>query len=92
MKGKSYLVAVDYATNFFDISLLPNKRSATIVTDTKRIFFKFGITMKVVSDNGPEYIGKDYRLFGRQQDFKHDSSIVLITQNLMNKSNKPFRR
>ena len=72
----------------FDIILLPNKRSATIVTDTKRVFSKFGITTKVVSDNRPEYIGKDYKLLGRQWDFKHDSSIVLITQNLMN---KPFR-
>ena len=40
---------------------------------TKRIFSKFGIPKKVVSDNGPEYIGKDYKLFAKQWDFKHDS-------------------
>ena len=27
-----------------------------------------------MSDNGPEYTGKDYKLFGKQWDFKHGSS------------------
>ena len=40
LKGKSYLVVVDYAINFFDITLLPNKESPTAVTHTKRIFSK----------------------------------------------------
>ena len=26
-----------------------------------------------MSDNGPEYIGNDYKLFAKQCDFKHDS-------------------
>ena len=66
LKSKSYLVVVDYTTNFFDISLLPNKQSATIVTHVKRIFSKFGIPKKVVSDNGPKYTGKDCKLFAKQ--------------------------
>ena len=65
LKGKSHLVLVDYTTNFFDVSLFPNKRYATVVTHPKRIFSMFVIPKKVISDNGPEYIGKDY---------KHDSS------------------
>ena len=40
LKGKSYLVVADYAINFFDITLLPNKESPTAVTHTKRIFSK----------------------------------------------------
>ena len=27
-----------------------------------------------MSDNGPEYIGKDHELFAKQWDFKHDLS------------------
>ena len=71
LKGKSYLIAVDYTTNIFYISLFPNKRSATVATHTKRILSKFGIPKKVVSDNGPKYIGKDSKLFAKQWDFKH---------------------
>ena len=69
LKGKCCLVVVDYTANFFYISLLPNKRSAT-----KRIFSKFGIPEKVVSHNESEYIRKDYKLFSKQWDFKHNSS------------------
>ena len=89
MKGKSYLV-VDYSTNFFDVNLLPNEQSATVVTHLKRIS-KFWILKKAVSDNGPEYIGKDYKLFAKQWDFKQDSSS-LITKNLMDKLKEPFRQ
>ena len=89
LKSKSYLV-VDYTTNFFDINLLPNKRSATIVTHLKRIS-KFGILKKALSDNGPEYIGKDYKLFAKQWNFEQDSSS-LITKNLMDKLKEPFRQ
>ena len=74
LKGKSYLFVVDYTTNFFYIVLLPNKRFATVVTHTKKFFSKFEIPKKVVSDDRPEYIGKDYKLFLKQWDFKHDSS------------------
>ena len=74
LKGKCYLVVVDYTANFFYISLHPNKRSATVVTHTKRIFSKFGIPEKVVSDIESEYIRKDYKLFSKRWDFKHNSS------------------
>ena len=81
LKGKCYLVVVDYTANFFYVSLLPNKRSATVVTHTKRVFSKLGIHEKVVSDNESEYIRKDYKLLSKQWDFK-----------LMDKSNEAFRR
>ena len=74
LKVQSYLVVVDYTTIIFDISLLPNRQSATIVTHTKKNSSKFGIPKKVVSYNGLENIVKEYKLFAKQWDFKHDSS------------------
>ena len=38
--NKSYLIIVDYATNYFDISMLSDKKSSTVATHTKRIFFQ----------------------------------------------------
>ena len=35
--AKDYLIVVDYTTNFFDISLLPDCQSSTVVTHIKRI-------------------------------------------------------
>ena len=53
LKGKSYIAVADYSTNFFYISLIPNKRPTTVVTHTKRNFSKFGISKKFTTDNGP---------------------------------------
>ena len=74
LKGKSYLAVVDYTANLFHISLFSNKRSATVVTPAKRILSKFKIRKNERSDNGPEYIGKGYKLSEKQWDFKYDSS------------------
>ena len=41
---------------------------------TKRVFSKFGIPKEVISDNGPQYISREYSKFAREWDFKHDSS------------------
>ena len=74
LESKSYLIVVDYTTNFYDISQIPDKLSSTVVTHTKRIFSKFGIPKVVMSDNGPEYIGAAYKTFSKEWDFCHDTS------------------
>ena len=38
--NKEYLIVVDYTTNYFDISFLPDTESETVVQHTKRIFAK----------------------------------------------------
>ena len=77
---KSYLIVVDYASNFFDISEIPDKRSSTVVLHTKRIFSKYGIPKEVISGNGPEFIGNAYRKFSKKWDFKHTTSSPVHPQ------------
>ena len=72
--SKDYLVIVDYTTNYFDLALLPDKKSSTVSTYTRQIFSKFGIPKIVVSDNGPEFAGEAYNQFSRKWDFKHITS------------------
>ena len=71
LKSKSYLIVVDYTSNFFDISQLPDKLSSTVMTHTKHIFSKFGIPKVVISDNGPEFKGEAYQKFSKTWDFQH---------------------
>lgn len=84
-KEKSYPVVVNYTTNFVDITLLPDKRSATIVTHTKIIFTKYEIPNKVVSD-----ILERIANFLQNNGASNMTHLVLITQNLINKSNETF--
>ena len=74
LRGKPYLITVDYTTIFFDISQLPNRLSSTVVTHTKHLFSKYGIPKKVISDNGPEYTGRAYKIFTKKWNFKHITS------------------
>ena len=39
--SKSYLIVVDYTSNFFDISEIPDKHSSTVVLHTKQIFSRW---------------------------------------------------
>ena len=58
LESKNYVIIVDYNTNYFDVSLIPDKRLSTVVLHTKIIFSKFGIPKVIISDNGPEFVGK----------------------------------
>ena len=69
LHSKSYLIIVDYTTNFYDISQIPDKTSRTLVTHSKRIFSKFGMPKIVFSDNGAEFTGSDYVRFSKEWDF-----------------------
>ena len=89
--SKSYLVLVDYISNFFDISEIPDKRSSTVVLHTKRIFSRYGIPKKVVSDNGPKFIGKSYKKLVRN-GISSTQPPVQFTPNRMGKLKEQYRQ
>ena len=71
MTGRDFVIVVDYTSNYFDLSMIPDKKSSTVVKHTKRIFSRYGIPKTVVSDNGPEFVGSAYQKFSEEWDFTH---------------------
>ena len=71
---QTYLIIVDYTTNYFDISKLPDAKSLTVVQHTKAIFAKYGIPKEIVSDNGPEFYAKAYNNFCKSWDIYDNPS------------------
>ena len=63
VKNKNYLTVADYNTKFFDVMYVPDTNALTVTKHTKRCFGKFGIPKTVFSDNGPQFISNEYRLF-----------------------------
>ena len=59
--NNDYLIIADYTSKFFDLHLLPDKTSPTVISYTKSTFAKFGIPKKVMSDNGPEFASSEYK-------------------------------
>ena len=72
--GANYLLIVDYYSYFFEICLLSNIRSATVIQHTKSIFARHGIPEVVISDNGPQYSCQDYKDFASTWGFQHKTS------------------
>ena len=74
LKGKDYLIDVDYTSKYFEVSVIPNTLALTVIQHTKSIFARFGIPKIVISDNGPQYSSREYKKFAKEWGFHHDTS------------------
>ncbi|XP_035221250.1 uncharacterized protein K02A2.6-like [Stegodyphus dumicola] len=69
-----YLLIVDYYSNFFEISKLPDTRSQTVISYMKSHFARYIIPLIVISDNGPQFSSKEFAEFAKKYQFKHITS------------------
>ena len=74
LRGKDYLIDVDYTSKYFEVSVIPNTLASTAIQHTKSIFARFGIPKIVISDNGPPYPSREYKKFAKEWGFHHDTS------------------
>ncbi|XP_028809432.1 uncharacterized protein K02A2.6-like isoform X2 [Denticeps clupeoides] len=74
LDNRSYLITVDYLSNFWELDYLPDTKSTTVIQKLKAHFARHGIPDVVVSDNGPQYASEDFKKFSRQWEFKHKTS------------------
>ncbi|XP_014667284.1 PREDICTED: uncharacterized protein K02A2.6-like [Priapulus caudatus] len=73
-EGSDYLVVVDYYSRFFEVEKLTSTTSSCVINRLKRIFCRFGIPEKCVSDNGPQYASQEFARFAEQYGFVHPTS------------------
>ena len=71
LEGRTYLITVDYYSNFWEIDYLPTSTSAAVINKTKAHFARYGSTNVLVSDNGPQYVSKSFERFAKVWDFEH---------------------
>ena len=70
----SYLIVVDYYSNFWEVDKLDNTDSVTVIKKMKTHFARYGIPDQVVSDNGPQYTSHHFANFSRTWDVEHITS------------------
>ncbi|XP_060075780.1 uncharacterized protein K02A2.6-like [Ylistrum balloti] len=73
-EGHSYLLIVDYHSKFVEMSILKDTRSTTVINHMKSLFARCGIPTEVISDNGPQYSGREFKQFSQEWKFKHVTS------------------
>lgn len=64
LNSNSYLVVVDYYSNYPELFLLKDKTAGSVITRMKSIFARHGIPDQVVADNMP-FSSKNFRQFER---------------------------
>lgn len=56
-------VTVDYLSNFWEIDRLDSTTSQAVIRKLKVHFARHGIPTTMVSNNGPQYISKEFQQF-----------------------------
>ena len=72
-KSGNYLICVDYYSSFWEIDLLEDNRSATVIWKLKAQFARHGIPETCVSDNGSQFISDEFKEFSCHWSFAHVS-------------------
>ena len=103
LQGKHYLLLVDYFSRYVDIVKLTSTTSGAVISAIKLVFSRHGIPELLISDNGPQYVSKEFEEFAEKYNFKHTTSsphfpqsngqaerTVQTVKRLLSRSDDPF--
>ena len=74
IENRSYLVMVDYFSNFTEVDYLPNPTSGEVIKKVKSLCARYGIPKVLVSDNGPQFASHDFKNFTHGWNISHHTS------------------
>lgn len=75
LNSKGHIVLVDYYSDYIEVSPgLKDTKSPVIIKFLKQQFSRHGIPDVLVTDNGPQFVSKEFEAFTREWEFKHVSS------------------
>ena len=72
--NKDYLVTVCHFSDWIEVDYLPNTLTSSVIKCTKEHFARHGIPQVFHTDNGPQYVSNDFKVFATQYGFKHTRS------------------
>ena len=72
LKGRTYLLVVDYFSRYVEVSLmLASQTSSETVRALKSIFARHGVPEILRSDNGPQFASTEFDQFSKDYTFTH---------------------
>ena len=74
IKGRNYLLTVDFMSSFFEVDLLLDMQSETVINKVKQHFARHGIPSTVVTDGGTQFTSQQFKDFGSRYGFTHNIS------------------
>ncbi len=76
----NYLVTVDHYSDYFEVDSLCDTLATTVVKATKKVFARHGSPMVCLTDNGPQFISRQYKDFCDLWNFRHITSSPYHSQ------------
>ena len=71
--NKNYLVTVDYCSNYIEVDYVRDTLADTNVTQyNKANFARWGIPLKIISDNGPQLSSNSFKKCTYKYDITHN--------------------
>ncbi len=73
VKGKMYIVLVDYYSRWIEVRYLHKTTATSVINFMKATFARFRIPEVVVTDNGPQFL-VGFNQFASEYNLKHITS------------------
>lgn len=71
IKGRNFLLVIDYYSNFIEVDQLSTTTSKQVIEKLKKQFARLGIPRYIVSDGGPQYSSEEFKAFVREWGIIH---------------------
>ena len=78
--GQTLLVMVDYATKWPEVFSREWWTAQDVVVAMVRVFSRYGLPAAIVSDNGPQFISREFKAFMEGNDIHHYRTAVYNPQ------------
>ena len=74
LNGQSYVIMVDYWSNYFEVAELSRKTSQSVINQLKVQFARHGIPAIISTDGGPEFASHEFGEFCKTWKIEHITS------------------
>ena len=78
--GDNILVVVDYYSRFFEIRIIKATTSEKMISCLKSIFTTHGLPLTLRTDNGPQFVSKEFENYLAENGIKHRKTTPLWPQ------------
>ena len=69
--GETLLVVIDSASRWPEVKILRSTTSSRVISNLDIIFATHGIPVRIVSDNGPQFVSTEFSMFCSDNDIEH---------------------